>query len=84
MFHNHSITSSARPSSGSGTVSPSALAVLRLMTSSIFVDCYDRQVGWLLALENPAGVDAGLTKRVRYSCPRSSSGRRPRRTREIA
>ena len=29
----HSITSSARPSSGSGTVSPSAVAVLRLMPS---------------------------------------------------
>ncbi len=29
----HSITSSARPDSGSGTVSPSALAVLRLMMS---------------------------------------------------
>jgi hypothetical protein len=34
---NHSITSSARPSRGSGTVSPSALAVFRLMASSIFV-----------------------------------------------
>ena len=32
----HSITSSARPTSGSGTVMPSALAVLRLMISSIF------------------------------------------------
>ena len=44
---------------------PSALAVLRLMTSSTFVACCDRQVGRLLALENPAGVDAGLTVRVR-------------------
>jgi hypothetical protein len=35
----YSITSSARPSSGSGTVSPSALAVLRFMISSTFVDC---------------------------------------------
>jgi hypothetical protein len=34
----HSITSSARPMSGSGTVRPSALAVLRLMISSTFVD----------------------------------------------
>src|SRR6516162_1204422 len=32
----HSITSSARPSSGSGTVRPSALAVFILMTSSTF------------------------------------------------
>jgi hypothetical protein len=33
----HSITSSARASNVSGTVRPSALAVLRLMTSSNFV-----------------------------------------------
>ena len=65
MFHNHSITSSARPSSESGTVRPSALAVLRLMTSSTLVDLLDRQVGRLLALENPAGVDADLTVSVR-------------------
>src|SRR5262245_4341553 len=36
----HSITSSARPSSGRGTVSPSALAVLRLITSVYFSDCW--------------------------------------------
>src|SRR5262249_6803473 len=36
----HSITSSARPSSGSGTVSPSALAVLRLMTSVYLSGCW--------------------------------------------
>src|SRR5215470_14559016 len=35
----HSITSSARPDRGNGTVMPSALAVLRLMISSTFVDC---------------------------------------------
>jgi hypothetical protein len=35
----HSITSSARPSSASGTVRPSAFAVLRLTTSSNFVGC---------------------------------------------
>src|SRR5215475_5651338 len=34
----HSITSSARASSESGTVRPSVLAVLRLMISSTFVD----------------------------------------------
>src|SRR5262249_19229873 len=32
----HSITSSARPSSGSGKVRPSVLAVLRLITNSTF------------------------------------------------
>jgi hypothetical protein len=35
----YSITSSARPDTGRGTVIPSALAVLRLMISSTFVDC---------------------------------------------
>src|SRR6266853_5010269 len=35
----HPITSSARSSSSCGIVSPSALAVLRLMTSSNFVGC---------------------------------------------
>src|SRR5215470_8627325 len=35
----HSITSSARPDKGRGTVTPSALAVLRLMISSTFVAC---------------------------------------------
>jgi hypothetical protein len=36
----HSITSSARPISGSGTAMPSALAVLRLMISSNLVGCW--------------------------------------------
>ena len=36
----HSITSSARPSSESGVVRPSALAVLRLMISSTLADCW--------------------------------------------
>src|SRR5205085_12650008 len=35
----HSITSSARPSNGSGTVTPSALAVLRLIINSTLVAC---------------------------------------------
>jgi hypothetical protein len=43
----HSITSSARASSVGGTSRPSALAVLRLMTSSNFVGC-------------SAGISAGL------------------------
>jgi hypothetical protein len=36
----HSITSSARPSSGSGTVMPSALVALRLRINSTFVACW--------------------------------------------
>ena len=35
----YSITSSARPMSGSGMVMPSVLAVLRLMSISIFTTC---------------------------------------------
>ena len=44
----------------------------------------DRQVGWLLALEDAPGVDADLAIRVGNVWLRSSSGRRPRRTRAIA
>jgi hypothetical protein len=36
----HSNTSSARPSNGSGTVMPSALAALRLRNISTFVPCW--------------------------------------------
>src|SRR5262245_60082551 len=39
-WRTHSITSSARPMSGSGTVMPSAFAVLRLMISSTLVACW--------------------------------------------
>src|SRR5262249_23418883 len=43
----HSITSSARASSLSGTVNPSALAVFRLMTSSYLVGaCTGRSAGF--------------------------------------
>ena len=36
----YSITSSAAFNRPSGTLSPSALAVLRLMTNSVFTDCW--------------------------------------------
>src|SRR5262249_30870974 len=39
ISHLYSITSSARTSNDGGTVRPSALAVLRLMTNSNFVGC---------------------------------------------
>ena len=58
--HSYSITSSASASSVGGTSRPSALAVLRLMHELEFGGLHDRQVGRLLALENPPGVDAGL------------------------
>src|SRR6266540_7150510 len=52
----HSITSSERASSVGGTVRPSALAVLRLMTNSYLVGDCNRKVGWLLALEDTIHV----------------------------
>jgi hypothetical protein len=58
-----SITSSARTSRAVGTVRPKAFAVLRLMIQLDFRGLHDRQVSRLLALENAAGVDAGLTVR---------------------
>src|SRR2546423_2290336 len=39
-WRTYSITSSARPSSGSGKVRPRVLAVFRLITNSTFVDCW--------------------------------------------
>jgi hypothetical protein len=36
----HSITSSARPSNDCGNVMPSVFAVLRLITNSVFEDCW--------------------------------------------
>src|SRR3989442_15248449 len=56
----YSITWSARPRTDCGIVSPMALAVLRLITSSNFVGCLlDWQVGGLGALENLVYVNSG-------------------------
>ena len=41
-----------------GTLMPSALAVLRLMYSSTLWPLH-RQFGGIVALENPAGINAG-------------------------
>ena len=73
----HSITSSARTSSVGGTSSPSALAVLRLMTNSNLVGRMHRQVGGLLALEDAIDVDANLSVRGPRDRFRSTSVRRP-------
>src|SRR5262249_8232368 len=50
----HSITSSARPSSGSGNVIPSALAVLRLSMSSTLMDCWTGRSAGLSPLRTRA------------------------------
>jgi hypothetical protein len=52
----YSITSSARASSAFGTVRPSVLAVLRLITSSYLVGGLYGQVGRFLALEDAVNV----------------------------
>jgi hypothetical protein len=51
--------SSARPSSDIGTVIPSDLAVLRFDNQLDLRGLLHGKVGWLLALEDSAGVDAG-------------------------
>ena len=43
----------------SGTSRPSVLAVLRLMTKSIFCHLLHWQIGGFFALESPPGIDAG-------------------------
>jgi hypothetical protein len=43
-------------------VRPNALAVFRLTTSWNFVELLDRQIGRLLALEDPARVDTNQTQ----------------------
>ena len=77
----HSITSSARASSVGGTVEAERLGGLEVDDQLELGGLLDRQVGRLLALEDPAGIDADLTIHVRTDCFRSSSVRRPRRTR---
>jgi len=44
---------------------PIAFAVLRLITHSNLVDRMDRQIGRPVALENPPGIDATLSKSIR-------------------
>jgi hypothetical protein len=55
-WRTYSITSSARASSIGGTSRPSALAVLRLITSLVFGRRLLRQVGRLLALQDATDV----------------------------
>src|SRR6266516_492220 len=74
----HSITSSARASSVGGTSRPSALAVLRLITSSNFVGCSTREIGGLGAFENLADIDAHLAISLReaWCVTHQAAGRR--------
>ena len=53
--------SSAPAESPSGTSMPSVLAVPQIDHELELARLHDRQVGRLLALENPRGIDAGET-----------------------
>ena len=65
----HSITSSARPSSGNGTVRPGALAILRLITNLNLIGC-------------STGRSAGCSYAVRGKC-RLRSPLTAKQTKEI-
>jgi hypothetical protein len=59
-FSGHSITSSMRPSSRSGTVTPSFLAVILIDAQLDFDDLLHRQSDRLFALQDATGVDSGV------------------------
>ena len=61
----HSITSSARASSVGGTVEAEHPGGLGVDDQLELGRLHDRQVGGLRALEDAAGIDAGLTPRIR-------------------
>ena len=62
----YSITSSARASNGSGISRPSALAVLRLMTSSNLVGCSTGKVGRLGAFQDLVDVGGGSPELLQH------------------
>ena len=59
--HRYSITSSAVASNCGWNFKPERLGGPEVDHKLELVGLYDRQIGRLLALENPSGVDAGLT-----------------------
>jgi hypothetical protein len=63
----HSITSSAMLSMSAEMVSPSFFAVLRLMHISDLLA--RRQIGGLIALENPCDIEAGLPVEIELVGP---------------
>src|SRR5260370_10944111 len=69
LASHHSITSSARASTLAGISRPSALAVLRLITSSYLVDACTEVIAWLLELEDAVDV---RRPRVRAAAPANS------------
>ena len=73
----YSITSSASASSVGGNVEAERLGGLEVDDELEFGGLHDRQVGRLLALENPTDIHAGLAIGIGYGLTRNSSGRRP-------
>src|SRR5262245_28363545 len=65
----YSMTSSAATSKFGGMTSPSAFAVLRLMTFFEPTRLHHRQVARLLALENAASINANLAIGAPDACP---------------
>jgi len=61
----YSIISSARASSDCGTVSPSAFAVLRLMTSSYLVGALHGEIARLLTFEDAIDIAGRAPEHVR-------------------
>ena len=64
----HSITSSARASSIGGTLRPSARS-WQIYCKYELGRLHHRQVSGLFAFDNSAGIDAGLSKRLRQLVP---------------
>jgi hypothetical protein len=62
----YSMTSSARPSSSRGTVMPLGSHLIDEQFN--FRDLLDRQDGGPFALEDPTGIDSGLSPRVLKVC----------------
>src|SRR5262249_56688142 len=56
----HSTTSSARPSNGSGTVRPSALAAFMLIAISTLVTCWTGRAAGFSPFTNPPAAAPGL------------------------
>jgi len=69
MRHTYWITLSAWKRSAGGIVTPSAFAVLRLMTSSNFTGPFHRQVGGLCTFEDFVHVDGGAPIAVGHVWP---------------
>src|SRR5262249_49610942 len=65
----HSITSSARASSDGGTSTPSALAVLRLITSSYLIGAWTGRSAGFSPLRISLTTPSGASEAIGYNVP---------------